>query len=130
MLQCQVMCIFDHLMAEDYGAVKDAVALLAVCLEQTVMDNGRMEVAAVLSLQEDVPSAVFTNRASLATSRSKAFYLKEMDVITAKRLEFVPGGHPTGGGADLDPAVKKQPRPGGRGRGRGKNQQRQEEEEQ
>ena len=55
-----------------------------------------------------MPSGVFTNRQTLSTSRSKAFaplaeqrwitttlaYLREMDLIAAKRQEFVPGGRP------------------------------------
>lgn len=55
MLQFQVMSIFDHLLVDNLGAARDGVALLAVTIEQMAMDNGRMDVAAVLSLQEDVP---------------------------------------------------------------------------
>ena len=135
MLQFQVMSIFDHLLVDNIGAARDGVALLAVTLEQMAMDNGRMDVAAVLSLQEDVPSSIFTNRQTLSTSRSRAFaplaeqrwitttlaYLREMDVITAKRQEFLPGQRPSGASSDPAPAPKKTPKPNSRARGRGRN---------
>ena len=148
MLQYQVLSIFDHLLVDNLGAARDGVALLAVTLEQMAMDNGKMDVAAVLSLQEDVPSSIFTNRNTLSTSRSRAFapladqrwitttlaYLREMDVIAAKRLEFLPGvRQPSAGSSDLAPAPKRNPKSGPRGRGRGRNQnqsQQVEEEEQ
>ena len=135
MLQFQVMSIFDHLLVDNIGAARDGVALLAVTLEQMAMDNGRMDVAAVLSLQEDVPSSIFSNRQTLSTSRSRAFaplaeqrwitttlaYLREMDVITAKRQEFLPGQRPSGASSDPAPAPKKTPKPNSRARGRGRN---------
>lgn len=40
----QVSIILDHIQAENWNAVKDSVALLALCLEQTALDNGQMPV--------------------------------------------------------------------------------------
>ena len=75
-------------------------------IEQGVLDQGRLEIASLLCLQEDVPAAVFMQRQVGATSRARSFapladqrwitcalaYLKEMEVISAKRLEFTGGG--------------------------------------
>ena len=58
-LQWQVMSIFDLLMDENIPAARDATALLAVTLEQGVMDNGRLDTASLLCLQEEPPSSVF-----------------------------------------------------------------------
>ena len=55
-LQFQVMTALDYLMDDNIGAAKDTVALLAVTLEQGVLDNGRLEIASLLCLQEDVPA--------------------------------------------------------------------------
>eukprot|EP00434_Breviolum_minutum_P010153 symbB.v1.2.008961.t1/scaffold508.1/size221222/10 len=70
MLQFQVMSIFDHLLVDNLGAARDGVALLAVTIEQMAMDNGRMDVAAVLSLQEDVPGMPTTFRSFIRSSPS------------------------------------------------------------
>ena len=51
-LQYQVMMIFDFLMAENFKAAMDGVALPAVSLEQASLDGGRMELASLLCLQE------------------------------------------------------------------------------
>ena len=125
-LQFQVMTALDYLMEDNINAVKDTIALLAVTLEQGVLDGGRLEIASLLCLQEDVPSGVFMTRQLSATSRSRSFapladqkwitcalaYLKEMDVITSKRQEFAGGGRPsTSSSSDPDPKVKPKPSP-------------------
>ena len=45
-------------MAENIPAARDATALLAVTLEQGLMDNGRLDIASLLCLQEEPPSSV------------------------------------------------------------------------
>lgn len=104
-LQYQVMMIFDFLMAENIPAAMDGVALLAVTLEQASLDGGRMELATLLCLQEDPPSSIFMQRQLASTSRAKSFapladqrwvtcalaFLKEMEVIAAKRAEMSAG---------------------------------------
>lgn len=101
-LQYQVMTAFDFMMCGNMEAAKDTVALLAVTIEQASLDNGRMELATLLCLQEDPPSSIFVNRSLTATSRARSFapladqkwvtvalaFLKEMEVITAKRAEL------------------------------------------
>ena len=103
MIQYQLMTALDFTMTENWGAAKDTVALLTVCIEQAVLDSGRFEVAQILTLQEDVPASVFTNRQLAMTSRARAFaplsdqrwvtatiaFLKELDTITSKRSELL-----------------------------------------
>eukprot|EP00435_Cladocopium_sp_Y103_P020515 s2882_g5.t1 len=98
----QIMTVMDFLQADNIGAAKDAVALLAVCLDQAVLDGGRFDLAALLTLQEDPPSSIFVNRHQSSLSRSKAFsqladqkwvtvalaFIKELEVISSKRLEL------------------------------------------
>ena len=134
-LQYQVMSIFDHMMAGNTLAAMDGIALLAVTIDQANLDGGRMELATLLCLQEDPPSALFVNRHLTVTSRARAFtpladqrwitcalaYLKEIEVISAKRLEM------TGGGArasdtSSEPNAKQRPKakPSSKKKGRGK----------
>ena len=40
------------MMEDNHQAAKDALSLLFVCLEQTAMDNGNMQVGLLLSLTE------------------------------------------------------------------------------
>ena len=105
-IRYQVMTALDFLMAEKVGAAKDTVALLAVMLEQACLDSGRFEVAQILTLQEDIPALVFTNRQLASTSRARAFaplsdqywvtaaiaFLMELDAISTKCTELL-GSH-------------------------------------
>eukprot|EP00435_Cladocopium_sp_Y103_P057911 s1162_g20.t1 len=133
MIQYQVMTAMDFMMTEDWGAVKDTIALLAVCLEQAVLDAGRFEVAQILTLQEDIPASVFTNRQLAATSRARAFaplsdqrwvtaaiaFLKELDTISSKRNELV--GAPKDAGASSSTAAPAQtPKPKAKRKAAGK----------
>ena len=137
-IQFQVMTAMDHLMANNLGGAQDTIALLAVMLEQMVLDGGMMEVAGLLCLQEDVPSSIFTNRQLASTSRARSFapladqrwatvalqYLREMDLIATKRLEFagpstaLGSGHGQGG-EDPQPKPKAKAKYRAHGRGRG-----------
>ena len=141
-IQYQVMTALDFLMAGNIPAVQDTIALMGVMIEQMVLDNGRMEVAGLLCLQEDVPANVFSNRLVTSTARTRSFapladqkwitvalqYLREMDVINNKRQEFA--GKTSGGGSDPtdDPKPKVRPKSKQKGRGRGGFQNQVEEE--
>ena len=119
----QVALIMDHLQMENWQGAMDATALLAVCLEQTALD-GSMDVGLLLSLSEDPPSGVFTNRSLAPLSRGKAFaplasqlwiavalsYIKELDLITQKRSDLV-GGKAQASGDLVTPKVKPKPQP-------------------
>ena len=146
-LQYQVMTAFDFLMSGNVQAAMDTVALLAVTIEQASLDNGRMELATLLCLQEDPPSTIFVNRSLTATSRARSFapladqrwvtvalaYLKEMEVITSKRAELT--GAPNRWTSDASseaavtaPKAKAKPSPKKKGRGKGQQQQTVQEE--
>ena len=131
-IQYQIMQMMDFLQADNIMAAKDSCALLAVALEQAVMDGGRFELASVLTLQDDLPASIFMNRNAGAFSRSRSFaplaeqrwvtvalaYLKELDTIQSKRLELdakpkVPSPSPSA----PTPKTKAQPKRRGRGKG-------------
>ena len=140
-IQYQVMTAFDYLQTENMSAARDTIALLCVMLEQAVMDGGRLDLAQVLTLQDDLPSGIFVNRQAGVLSRSKSFspladqrwitialaYLKEMDTLQTKRTEIA-------GGAKSSPEPGNQGQPKAKaqgkkkGRGKGQNQQTEEEE--
>ena len=140
-LMFQIMTVFDFMMSGNGPASRDALALLAVMVEQMVMDNGRIEVASLLVLQEDPPASIFTNRQVVATSRSRSFspladqrwitvalaYLREMDLIANKRLEFAGGGKASLVGSEEVPTPKPKGAPKKKGRGKGANQSVEEE---
>lgn len=123
----QVGMVLDHLQTDNVPAAKDAIALLMVCLEQASMDGGRLDIGLLLSLQEDPPAALFTNRSLAAYSRGKAFaplaeqkwiatalaYIKELDAISTKRADIAkPPQAPTRDPDAVGPkrAPKRQPK--------------------
>eukprot|EP00438_Fugacium_kawagutii_P001143 Skav218134 [mRNA] locus=scaffold759:371388:377624:- [translate_table: standard] len=105
-IQWQLALAMNHLQEENWLAAKDGIALLFTMLEQTAMDNGKMDVGLLLSLQEDPPQTVFTGRSLASGSTSRPFaptahqrwittalqYLKEMDVISTRRQEATKKG--------------------------------------
>ena len=119
----QIALIMDYLQTENWQGAKDATALLAVCMEQTSLD-GVMDVGLLLSLVEDPPSSVFTNRSLAPPSRGKSFapladqrwitvalsFIKELDVISQKRADLV-GGKGTTTTEVPTPKVKPKPQP-------------------
>eukprot|EP00435_Cladocopium_sp_Y103_P055503 s1300_g18.t1 len=129
-LMWQVAIIMDHLQTENYNAAKDATALLATCLEQAALDGGKMDLALLLSLAEDPPSGVFTNRNLSGVMRGRAFaplaeqkwitialaYVKEMDLISSRRQDLT--GKPERSTAET-PGPKKQPNKKQKGKGKG-----------
>ena len=141
-LQHQVMTILDFLQVGNLQAARDSAALMAVCLDQAALDNGRFDLALLLSLQEDPPSTVFSHKAPSPLSKARAFtplasqqwvtvalaYVKELDLISAKRLEMTtaPKANPfvsTSGPAEQakpKPNAKKKPK--GAGKGASQNQ--------
>ena len=98
----QIGIIMDHLQCDNVMAAKDATSLLLVCLEQAAMDAGHLEIGLLLSLCEDPPAGLFSNRSLAPLSKGKSFapladqkwislalsYIKELDVITQKRADL------------------------------------------
>lgn len=74
-LRFQVMTALDFLMEGNIPAAKDTITLLAVTIEQGVLDHGKLEIASLLCLQEDVLAGVFMTRQARASSRSRSFAL-------------------------------------------------------
>lgn len=125
-VQHQIMTMMDYFQTNNIEGAKDTAALLAVMIEQTVLDNGRMELGQVLCLADDVPASIFSNRSFNPLARSKAFsplaeqrwvttalaYLRELDTITTKRLELTGGAaSSSSGGGGQPPAPKVKPNP-------------------
>lgn len=94
--------VIDAAMNSDLEGVREHLALLAVSIEQTVMDGGRWGLGYQLSLLEDVPHQVWASRiASSHTGRMRSFaplcpqrwatislaYIKEMDYIANRRQD-------------------------------------------
>lgn len=118
-IQHQVMTTMDFLQMGNVEAAKDTVSLLAVMLEQATLDGGRLDLGQILTMADDPPAAIFTNKQVAQISRAKAFspladqrwvtvslaYIKELDTITTKRLELV-GGQSSGSTAGEDPSQK------------------------
>ena len=93
--------IADAMLVKDHKGAQELMALTMVTLEQVAQDGGKWDLAYVLSLQQDPPQALFTSKNAVANPRLKAFtplcpqgwattalaYLKELDVITQRRVE-------------------------------------------
>ncbi len=133
-IQCQVMQCMDFLQMENMEGARDCIALLAVMLEQASLDGGRLDLGQILTLSEDPPAAVFTNRQVAQLSKARAFspladqkwvttalaYIKELDTITTKRTEMMNMGSTLQGGGDKttqDGLGKGGKQKKGRGRG-------------
>ena len=135
----------DHMQTDNFLAAKDSLALLCVMLEQASLDGGRLDLGQILTLSDDPPSSIFSNKQMMMVGKTKAFapladqrcltvalaYLKELDTITTKRAELLAAtgnaASSLGGGGGV-PAPKVKPAPKAKQRGRG-NQQKAEEEE-
>lgn len=97
----QVALCMNFLQEDNVPAAKDAISLLFVCLEQSAMDGGKMDVGLLLALVEDPPQTLFTGRSLAAGSTPRPFaptanqkwvttalqYLKELDTISTRRAE-------------------------------------------
>ena len=99
----------DALQAGRVNQASDHLALLAVCVEQMSMDSGRAELGYQLTWLEEPPASMFTARSSKSAMHTRAFaplasqrwvaivlrYIKELDVIAAKRADMKKGGAPS-----------------------------------
>ena len=135
LIQFQLMTMLDFALVENWEAMKDTLALLIVMVEQACLDQGRFDLGQLLTLQEDPPASIFTNRQLSQVSRAKAFsplanqrwvtvalaFLKELDTIVVKRSEIL-GGKASGSGDVVStagaPKVKGAPKKKGRGKGK------------
>ena len=97
----QVSIAMAYMQQENFPAAMDSLALLFVCLEQSAMDNGRMDLGLTLALVEDPPHSLFSARSIAASVNPRPFaptasqrwapvalqYLKESDTIATRRQE-------------------------------------------
>ena len=124
----QVGLIMEDLQTGSVQAAQDATALLLVCLEQSAMDGGNMQIGLLLSLTEDPPQSLFSNRSLAVSSRPRAFaptadqrwitvalqFLKELDTINRSEATATAAKTPS---PDADkPNPKKKPKGGGKGK--------------
>ena len=145
LIQFQLMTMLDFAMVENWEALKDTLALLIVMVEQACLDQGRFDLGQLLTLQEDPPASIFTNRQLSQVSRAKAFsplanqrwvtvalaFLKELDTIVVKRSEILGGkasGSGDGASAAAAPKVKGVPKKKGRGKGKAEAEEEQAEQ--
>ena len=119
--------IGDQMIIGDHKGAAELLALAMVGLEQCAQDGGRWELAWILTLQEDPPGGLFQTKHQATNPRIRAFaplcpapwattalsYVKELDLITSRRLETLPGKKPSGsekGGESSDSSPKKKVR--------------------
>ena len=137
----QVSLLLDHLQNENVPAAQDAAALLFVCLEQTALDNGKMDIGLMLALTEDPPAGVFSNRSIATSSMPRTFaptadqrwitcalaFLRELDLISSRRQEATGGKSAKTQKEEAEQSSKQKPKQ--KGKGKGKKGQSTEEEE-
>ena len=119
-------------------AARDALSLLMVCLEQTSLDNGNMQIGLLLALTEDPPASLFSNRSLALGARPRAFapmadqrwvtvslqYLKELDAIQNRRSEVT---SPSKAAAQKEESPSPKRKPKGKSKGSPKKQPDEEE---
>lgn len=131
------MWIFAHAMdsasAGDFVATKEFLALGVMALEQSVFDAGDWSLAYVLTMAEDPPATMFSERMSSLTAAGRPFsplvpptlastnlaYIKELEVLSTRRAETRTkkggAGSPSQAGKNKDaeeenPSPKRRPR--------------------
>lgn len=95
-------CI-DAAAVEDHHLCRERLALLAIALEQSVIDKGDWSVAFLLSLAADPPLQMFADRTSVVSPFGQPFsnlvppswaanvlsYIKELEVLSNKKADQV-----------------------------------------
>ena len=116
--------IGDLMVAGDQVGAQELLALMLVAVEQTAQDGGKWEVGWLLSLQEDPPAGVFAPKPVTQNPRLRAFaplcppewattalaFVKEADLISARRQEVVPARKQPGGGQKEEEEGPKKPK--------------------
>ena len=128
------MWLLPHAMdcaaASDTHGTKEYLALLTMAMEQSVFDAGDWSVAYILSLVEDPPSVMFSDRMQSITASGRPFsplvpaqlaainlaYIKELEVLQTRRGEL-PSKNKKGGNKSTEgedpaetPSPKRKPR--------------------
>ncbi|CAE7745584.1 unnamed protein product, partial [Symbiodinium necroappetens] len=93
--------VMDCLAQEDIAGAREFLALTFVAMDQASIDGGRWDFAWLLTLLEEPPMQMFRGMGQVANPRTRAFsplspvswttcalqYLKEVDLISSRRLE-------------------------------------------
>ena len=119
LIQWQVCLALDQALSGHMDGCLDILSLLCVCLEHASLDNGNFDIGYLMTLQEEPPAAIMSNRSVMSVGgRARAFapladqrwvttslaYLRELDLITQKRADAL---------SDLPPAPKLSEEEGG-----------------
>ena len=120
----------DCAAASDTHGTKEYLALLTMAMEQSVFDAGDWSIAYILSLVEDPPSVMFSDRMQSITASGRPFsplvpaqlaainlaYIKELEVLQSRRGEL-PSKNKKGANKTVDgedqtesPSPKRKPR--------------------
>ena len=117
--------IIDAAAQEDMHQVRERLALLAISLEQSVVDGGDWSVAYLLSLAEDPPLSLYREKTSIVSPYGRPFsslvpsqwaavilaYVKELEVLSTKKAESSPKkGGPKVVDPDAPPSPKRKTR--------------------
>ena len=117
--------VIDALGVEDLHMAKERVALLAIALEQSVVDKGDWSVAFLLSLASEPPLQMFQERSSVMSPFGQPFaglvpppwaatvlsYIKELEVLSNKKADqIVPKKKKNAESEDPSPKRRGQPR--------------------
>ncbi len=117
--------VIDALAVEDLHMAKERVALLAIALEQSVVDKGGWSVAFLLSLASEPPLQMFQEKSSVVSPFGQPFaglvpppwaatvlsYIKELEVLSNKKADqIVPKKKKNSESEEASPKKRGQPR--------------------
>ena len=109
----------------DFHMTREYLALAVMGLEQSAFDVGSWDLAYIVTLAEDPPSALFQEKMSSVTASARPFaplipaslatislaYLKEIDVLQSRRQEIRPRkGQPSKQEEESTPSPRRRPK--------------------
>ena len=117
MVQWSLAHAFDAAVKEEWGLVKDHLAMTSVMVEQAALDNNKWQLAWLLRLLDDPPQNLWLNRGQTAVGAKRPFaplctqgwtttalaYLKEAEVLQGKRQDLLGGKHQANDEGQPDP---------------------------
>ena len=116
--------IADTMLSGDHVGAEELLALSLIAVEQAAQDNGSWDIGYLLSLQEDPPHQLFQHRPQSQNPRLRAFgrltpqpwatttlsYIREIDVIPARRSETISGTKAKASASEPDASTPARPR--------------------
>ena len=116
--------VIDAAAVEDYHMVRERLALMAIAMEQSIIDKNDWSVAFLLSLATDPPVSMFQDRASVLSPYGQPFaslvppswpaavlsYIKELEVLGTKKSDAAsPKKKSAAPSDDAAPSPKRKP---------------------